>query len=202
MILYTLKLVTMTTLLIFISHLFIRYLLIDVNRNNIKLNKNNESTEIVSDDHIIKEKLDDNNLTNTESDIENDSDDSIDLSKMKNELQNYIVNNKQIYKDNKDSVVPNANCKTEASADFNNDNGALSQYFKNQVNTNDILLYNEPKEKQVYIDETPKINNKSKSALEQSDYSWSYNDENIMNGGEIGDGLFGYDSLDGQYATL
>ena len=42
--------------------------------------------------------------------------------------------------------------------------------------------------------------NKKKPSLEKT--QWKYDDERVMNGGEVFNGIFGYNSLEDNFATI
>lgn len=196
----TIKTITITIIFIGIIHLFIRYLLHNENITNT-INNHDENNETIIDENKI---MIENNIENDNETIEHHTD--FDLNKMKHDLLKYINNDKKIYQ-SKENELPesNSNLLDNSKANFNNSNTDLENYYKTVVNTNDITLYEEPKEKQVYIDNTPEIKTntlKPNNTNFDNNITWSYKDENIMNGGEIDGGIFGYETMDSSYATL
>ena len=111
------------------------------------------------------------NLKNN-SDSEKNAPGYINTLDMKNDLLNFINEDAEIYNiDKKDN--------TENDNSFSN----LSNFFE---------------KKTVTVPE-PVINLNTKPSIdsnENSNNQWSYSNENIINGGEITNGLFGYDNSD------
>ena len=154
-------------------------------------------------------KLDNEILSSTtnniepENEFENEPSNDFDINLLKKDLMKYISSNKEIYKEEKSTnPEPNSNCVNQSGTNFTDDNSGISQYFKNTVDTNDITLYNEPMEKKTYIDDTPQIVSKTKKPIHNDFNNWKYTNENVMNGGEFSNGLVGYETIDGQFATL
>ena len=194
MIYTTFKTVVITFLTIFIIHLFIRYLLIN------SKNRKRIISSIEDIDNSISE-IDEKD-ENKEDKIIEGNDTRINLDKMKEELQNYILNNKQIYENTEKEVENNKNCTNISPNQFISEKSGIDKYFNNMVNTNDIALYTEPQQKQKYIDTTPQIDMKTNPKMGEQGWEKAYTNESIMNGGEISGGLCGYDSLDNNYASL
>lgn len=186
MIYTTIKTVVLTILLIIIVHLFICYLLMSEKKK----------VHFKIEDEIIP-----SNEINNIDDVK-----TFDINLMKKDLLKYISSNKEIYEEDKTTKPePNSNCINESESNFSDNNLGISKYFKNTVNTNDIALYDEPKEKQIYRDETPQIVSKTMKPIDNNfnnTNNWKYNNENVMNGGEFSNGLVGYETIDGQFATL
>lgn len=195
MIYSTIKIVVLTILLIIIIHLFICYLLMNQKKKKVHFNLEEETIPSTNNSDEPTSIVEDENHK-----------DKFDLNLMKNDLMKYISSNKEIYKEKKSNTPsPNSNCVDEPNAKLSNDNSSISQYFSNTVNTNDISLYEEPKEKQVYIDDTPQIVSKTMKPIDNefnNSNDWKYHNENVMNGGEFSNGLVGYETIGGQFATL
>ena len=81
----------------------------------------------------------------------------------------------------------------------------LDNYYEKVVDvTKEIKLPNQILDKQKELkDPQINLNTKQTNSNQNSDITWEYKDENIMNGGEINSGLFGWDSSTySQYASL
>ena len=193
MIYTTIKTVVLTILLIIIIHLLICYLLMNERKKKVHFKLDNEIFSSTT-----------NNIE-PENEIENENEPSndFDINLLKKDLMKYISSNKEIYKEDKSTnPEPNSNCANQSESNFTDNNSGISQYFKNTVDTNDITLYNEPIEKKTYIDDTPQIVSKTKKPIHNDFNNWKYTNENVMNGGEFSNGLVGYETIDGQFATL
>lgn len=193
MIYTTIKTVVLTILLIIIIHLLICYLLMNERKKKVHFKLDNEIFSSTT-----------NNIE-PENEVENENEPSndFDINLLKKDLMKYISSNKELYKEDKSTnPEPNSNCVNQSESNFTDNNSGISQYFKNTVDTNDISLYNEPMEKKTYIDDTPQIVSKTKKPIHNDFNSWKYTNENVMNGGEFSNGLVGYETIDGQFATL
>jgi len=185
----TIKTVVLTILLIIIIHLLICYLLMNDKKKKVQF------------------KLDNDIIPSTNEEVETTNDEEkpndFDINSLKKDLMKYITSNKEIYNEDKTTnPEPNSNCSQQSTSNFTDNNYGISKYFNNTVDTNDITLYNEPKEKQVYIDEIPQVVSKGMKPITNDLNSWKYHNENVMNGGEFSNGLVGYETIDGQFATL
>ena len=203
MIYTTIKTVVLTILLIIIIHLLICYLLMNERKKKVHFKLDNEIFSSTANN--IEQEHEQGHEHGHEQDNENENDKSndFDINLLKKDLMKYISSNKEIYKEDKSTnPEPNSNCVNQSESNFSDNNSGISQYFKNTVDTNDISLYNEPTEKQTYIDDTPQIVSKTKKPIHNDLNNWKYTNENVMNGGEFSNGLVGYETIDGQFATL
>tara|TARA_B100001758_G_C18154510_1_gene475872 strand:+ start:119 stop:730 length:612 start_codon:yes stop_codon:yes gene_type:complete len=128
--------------------------------------------------------------------------DEIDLNKMKTDLMNYIISDKEMYNGTDNEVSDDEDEKNYSSSDFKSSEDNISKFFENEVNTNDIQLYTDNTAvKECSEDKSDKT--ESKVNDEQDEFGrWNYDNEKPLNGGDIGGGIIGYDTMGGSYATL
>ncbi len=203
----------LAVLVIAIIHLVIRYLLqskllhkskqmvsssILEEMFTCKKEKTKDSTNDDSSFVKVREKV--NNDDDEEE--EEDSDESgVDLKKMQEELMDYIVGNKEVFKedDSKYPVLPDDTAeKTNSNYHLgkDKDDNDISKFFETKINKNDYSLY------------TAKEDNTEHSLVKKIDKGtdelgrWEYENENVINGGDIDGGLKGYDLSDSYYANI
>lgn len=203
--------VTYSLILIFIIHLIIKHILLRENiHKKIKfLQKENEP--------IFKNRIED--FISTQEDTQENSisivKNELDTDNMEKQLLEYMDKNEDIYKQKtdiylepkeKEIVKPDANLSDYSSSNFGNENMGLDKYYEKVVDiSKEIHVPNQmfPKKKEM---KDPQINLNTKEPnnyQQDSKINWEYNDENIMNGGEITDGIYGWDSSTySQYASL
>ena len=156
----------------------------DKNENEVK--KTVEITETASENDI-----------NNEDDEEND----YDLTKMKEELMDYIIGDKEIYKE--DSTYPVLPDDTSAQTDSNynlsckNDDNGISKFFETKIDDNDYTLYTANEDNK---EDSNSIKKKETGTDELG--RWEYDNENVINGGDIDNGLKGYDLSESHYANI
>lgn len=131
-----------------------------------------------------------------------------DFSNMKQDILSFLENNNDIYnhdtKNSDNNELPSFDNKNMVeTTNFSNKNTGLDNFFKNSDSTE--YNYEQPKKK-VTIQE-PQINLQTKEKIYiDSDTLdnpscvkpdvWKYQDENIMNGGEMSGGLTAWDNTD------
>ena len=156
-------------------------------------------------------------------DVENFEQD-YDDDAMKNELLNYVQemsskNNTKTTLEMKPDTnkVEGANFYNKLSdADFGSNVFELDNFFK-ECTTNNCQFEPAPTEKNADKKEVaePIVDKQSHESLYLSNTNdekvekstlekiqWKYDDERVMNGGEVFDGIFGYNSMDDQYALI
>lgn len=185
-----------SVIVIIIIHLFIRYLL-----QSDKLYKlNNKVTEEGFSEPFTNEIVEENHQEE-HSEIKEE----FDLNKMKNELMNYIVSDKEIYNSGSNNVKENAKDEIQQSnSDFQSSDEDISKFFVNEVDTNDIKLYTDEEA----VKQCEKKTDTNKTADNKIDEEpddmgrWNYDNEKPLNGGDTGGGIIGYDMTGGSYATI
>lgn len=197
----------LAVLVITIIHLTIRYLL----QSNLlhkskqivsstileELFTSKTDSEEVKETPEIKEPVLETYMNNED---EENEDDDYDLKKMKEELMDYIVGDKELYKE--DSTYPVLPDDTSAQTESNynlsckNDDNGISKFFETKINDNDYTLY------------TAKEDSKDENSVKKKEIGkddlgrWEYDNENVINGGDIDNGLKGYDLSDSHYANI
>ena len=138
----------------------------------------------------------------------------LDNENMEKQLLDYMKENEDIYKDKTEIYLENKHeekikgsnqYNDYSAANFSAENMNLDNYYEKVVDvTKEIELPNQILDKQKELkDPQINLNTKQKNSNQNSDINWEYKDENIMNGGEINSGLFGWDSSTySQYASL
>ena len=207
----TLIITIYSIIFIIILHLLIKHMLL---REKIykKVNILNNVSEINNDfpKINIEENFSDTKNCNLNI-VKNELDDN-----MEKQLTDYLTQNEDIYKQKTDiysepqqkEQVQGANKYNDlSSSNFDSENLGLDKYYEKVVDIHkeiNIPSQSFPKEKEL---KDPKINLNTKipdnQSQKDSDILWEYKDENIMNGGEINGGLYGWDSTtNSQYASL
>ena len=134
---------------------------------------------------------------------------------MEKQLLDYMQENEDIYKqkteiyleDNpqKDDLNGGNQLTDYSSSNFESDNMNLDKYYEKIVDTNQEIIVPSQEIDKVKQLKEPQINfnNKEKEDNKDSNILFEYKEENIMNGGEIQGGLFGWDSTTySQYSSL
>ena len=127
--------------------------------------------------------------------------------KKNNNIENFESDNsrdsllKFLDSDGVDSNNPNpsnSNLENNSNPNFNGENNDISQFFNIYDNLNEkdlgdsVKKMNDYEDSQNYLEKT--------STFEQQ---WQYKNEMPMNGGSLGnDSVVGFDSLDGNYASI
>lgn len=115
------------------------------------------------------------------------------LTDMKKDLLEFLDENESIYSENKQNNLNIKNNSTEfdplaknqENADFSSNLSDLDKFFeKNSICEPSSQI---------------ELNTKNPKKCENNN-QWEYQDENIMNGGAIQDGLFGFDNIDSNWA--
>merc|ERR1712072_1476821 len=173
--------------LILIIHFLIKHLLL---HNNFKKNELDKREEF-------------NNYCNKL--LTSNAEGYIDTSSttMKSELQKYI-DDKNLFSDNKnDTDTSNKNELNGFDKMYNEQN--IPDFKQEKTNLNNFFD-TKPIDNQCYKNTDPKINLKSKENMLNTDFNkpdmWLYDNENIMNGGNINDSLLAYDNLNDSYALF
>ena len=132
----------------------------------------------------------------------------IDSESMKNELLHYVQDIADKNNTTTKVEIEPATNKVEGSnfynkladSEFGNDEFGLDKYFKASDYSNCQFKPN-PTEKMAdkkdVVEEKPVV---EKPTAEKT--QWKYDDERVMNGGEVFNGIFGYNSLDDNFATI
>jgi hypothetical protein len=141
---------------------------------------------------------------------EEPSDNTGDLSSMKNDIMEFMNTNEIYQNESSSSKVEDSDLKKEnASSNFGNQQTNLDQFFKNNQLDNDSgpeLL----KKEQPSLEPSVDLSTKKKIELnpDQVDQSnlmkpdlWKYENESIMNGGSLGGGLAAFDGCDSSLAV-
>ena len=203
----------LAVLVITIIHLTIRYLL----QSNVLY----KSRQVVSSstleemfsgsNHDVEEnksiseldnKNDSSNPSIDNNDETEDDDTEYDLKKMKEELMDYIIGDKELYKgDQSYPVLPDdTSNQTESNYNFsskNEEDNNISKFFETKMNENDYTLYTAKE------DNSAEEKSVKKKEIGTDDLGrWEYDNENVINGGDIDNGLKGYDLSDSIYANI
>ena len=203
-------LIIYSLILIFIIHFIIKHLLL---RENIY-----KKIKPLNKEYFLSEKPKEfilNKGENQKKEILNIVNNGLDTDNMEKQLLEYMDKNEDIYKQKtdiylenkeKENVSPNANLSDYSNSDFGNENMGLDEYYEKVVDiSKEIQVPNQifPKQKETK-DPDIKLNTKEPNNSQQnSEITWEYKDENIMNGGEITNGIYGWDSSTySQYASL
>ena len=135
----------------------------------------------------------------------------IDSESMKNELLNYVQDIAEKNNTTTKVEIKPATNKVEGSnfynkladSEFGNDEFGLDKYFKASDYSNCQFKPN-PTENKAEIKKVaePVVEEKPKEENTLEKIHWKYDDERVMNGGEVFNGIFGYNSLDDNYATI
>jgi hypothetical protein len=124
---------------------------------------------------------------------------NIGLNKVNEKFENNNVedprNNLLKYLDDNDGpTASNSNLEKNNIPNFGNESSDISKFFKIYDNLDEKGLENNKNNfetGQHYLEQT--------NSLEQQ---WKYNNELPMNGGLLNDSIVGFDSLDGNYASI
>lgn len=117
---------------------------------------------------------------------------------MENELLTYLDSNISFYEledkniNNHQRLDINIECKKESISE----KPALDIYFENQIDNVKEIDNKEERKKKEGATKVPKIIMKNKKIENQFENGWSYENENIMNGGMINQNLSPWDSSD------
>lgn len=193
----------LAVLVITIIHLTIRYLL---QSNLLHKSKQIVSSTILEEmfttnknDSEVRE-TDTKDSEETDKDEEDTEENDYDLKKMKEELMDYIVGDKELYKE--DSAYPVLPDDTSAQTDSNynfsskNEDNDISKFFETKIDDNDYTLYTAKEDKS----EDNSVKKKESGTDELG--RWEYDNENVINGGNIDNGLKAYDLSDSHYANI
>lgn len=129
------------------------------------------------------------------------NDDNTDIKKMEDELLTYLNSEKDFYQNaqspqpNGSKISNNHNVKCKDNIEIN----ALDKYFEKKVNIEKEIKNEEINKKEKIknsSDTVPNIIMKENNDANSFENSWTYKDENIMNGGEIGKNLLAWDNSD------
>ena len=204
--------ITYSLILVFIIHLVIKHILLRENiHKKIKVLQERENEPMLKnkiENFIsVKEYPQEKSITIVK--------DELDTDNMEKQLLEYMNKNEDIYKQKtdiylepkeKENVSPNSNLSDYSSSNFGNENIGLDKYYEKVVDiSKEIHVPNQmfPKQKEI---KDPQINLNTKEPnnyQQNTEINWEYKDENIMNGGEIIDGIYGWDSSTySQYASL
>ena len=210
-----LVLIIYSVIFILIVHLLIKHILL---REKIfkKINLKNNNVSIITNE-LPKIDIEENFIEGNQNCISeniNTVKNDLDNENMEKQLLDYMKENEDIYKDKTEIYLENkpgekikgSNQYSDYSAaNFNSENMNLDNYYEKVVDiTKEIKLPDQILDKQKELkDPQINLNTKTKENNQNSDITWEYKDENIMNGGEINGGLFGWDSSTySQYASL
>ena len=115
---------------------------------------------------------------------------------MELELLNYLDSNSCFYETGNNSIVRMQENKIEHNIQPE-DSSPLDTYFENKIDVHKEIENNLDKKKiKEKSEKVPKIIMKNKEIENEFENSWSYKDENIMNGGMIDDKLSPWDNSD------
>ena len=141
---------------------------------------------------------------------EEPSDNTGDLSSMKNDIMEFMNTNEIYQNESSSSNVEDSDLKKEhASSNFGNQQTNLDQFFKNNQLDNDSgtqLL----KKEQPSLEPSVDLSTKKKIELNPDHVDqgnlmkpdlWKYENESIMNGGSLGGGLSAFDGCDSSLAV-
>ena len=214
-------LIIYSVIFILIVHLLIKHILlrekihkkINLVKHNVSENQNNfPETNIEEKFNGEISSVD----TNKECGIEtiNIAKNEIDNENMEKQLLDYMKDNEDIYKDKTEIYLDNKpeekikgsnQYNDYSAANFNSDNANLENYYEKVVDiTKEIKVPNQILDKKKQLkDPQISLTTQNKENNGESEIIWEYKDENIMNGGEINNGLFGWDATTySQYASL
>ena len=210
----TLIIIIYSIIFILILHFLIKHMLLRekiyrkvrfVKKENSGYSQENDLPKIDTEENFISECKSTNNLDFVKNEIDNN---------MEKQLTDYLTYNEDIYKQktdiyldtNKEEITPGANKFNDISpADFQSQDIGLDKYYEKVVDIHKEIKVppqSFPKEKEIKEPDF-NLNNENNVPSKNSDTLWEYKDENIMNGGEINGGLFGWDSsTNTPYASL
>ena len=175
----TFKILSYSLLLIFIIHFLLKNILLHFEMKN----------EIEEYEEYETYNIGDNNV----SQCNNAPGMNNTMTDMKKDLLDFLDENESIYSENKQSNLNIKNNSTEfdplsknhENADFSSNLSDLDKFF----------------EKNSICESSPQIELNTKNSKKcENNNQWEYQDENIMNGGAIHDGLFGFDNIDSNWA--
>ena len=141
---------------------------------------------------------------------EEPSDNTGDLSSMKNDIMEFMNTNEIYQNESSSSNVEDSDLKKEhVSSNFGNQQTNLDQFFKNNQLDNDSgpeLLKKEQPSLEPSVDlSTKKKIEVNPDQVEQGNLMkpdlWKYENESIMNGGSLGGGLAAFDGCDSSLAV-
>ncbi len=211
----TFKFIIYALIFIIFAHFIISYLL--KKNSNDSIDKKKKIVHKLSDSEDKVDSINSKeNFTNNK-DLKNKDDNVNDMDSMKDDILSFLENNNDLYNDdqnnqNNDSALDkNMNQDLKLSHNYEKSefsgisSSPLDHFFQNN-NLDGAIEYKEMSKKKndiiqpqidlqtkdkIYIDD----NTFDKSSCIKPDI-WKYQDENIMNGGQIDGGLTAWDNLD------
>lgn len=210
----TFKFIIYALIFIIFAHFIINYLLKKNNNDSIEKKKKIvhklSDSEEADESTIIKENFSNNKDSKSKNENLNDMD------TMKDDILSFLENNNDLYNNesNNDSPIDkNMNQELKLShnyekSDFSGiSNSSLDSFFENN-NLEGSIEYkdtNKNKKKSVIINPQIDLQTKEKIYVDDNTFDksscikpdiWKYQDENIMNGGQMEGGLTAWDNLD------
>ena len=196
-------------LIITILHFLIKNYLLSLKIMNRKM-QNNDILEKPVSKNIV---MDIQNIEKDEINMENVE--NFNEESMKKELESYLEEEtaaEVISEENThpiDKIQGSNSLDTLASANLINQDSDLDSYFQIEKHGENKHYFNKEMAQDIMPKDCKKVDNSCKKPVTEnvstenvSTYNeWVYDNENIMNGGEIFNGITAYDDMDGGYAT-
>jgi hypothetical protein len=202
-------LIIYSIIFILIVHFLIKHILLrEKIHKKINMFKNNELPKIDIEENFENKGESLNNKIHV---VKNELDNN-----MEKQLLDYMQENEDIYKQKTDIYLEDNNPEKNnldggnqlndySSSNFNSDNMNLDKYYEKVVDTTKEIKVPSQEIDKIKQLKDPQINFNTKEIDNNKDSNilFEYKEENIMNGGEIQGGLFGWDSTTySQYSSL